>query len=160
MNTNQNIQTHMLWLWVILVGKSHTHRKILCCFFFHSVSLAIPTTLPPIRFNVFCFLASASNIALALLSFVCISCIVLCCIGFMVVAGWKFGLMEAICGNYSLEPLYRCSVFDCSDPMNLSLFLRGVVVLWCCGVVVLCHSVSGFIFVPPDHSHHLCGVFH
>jgi predicted RND superfamily exporter protein len=40
---------------------------------------------------------ATGNIGLAFLSFLCISCIVLCCIGFMVVAGWKFGLMEAIC---------------------------------------------------------------
>jgi predicted RND superfamily exporter protein len=40
---------------------------------------------------------ATGNILLALLSFFSICCIVLCCIGFLVIAGWNFGLMEAIC---------------------------------------------------------------
>ena len=40
---------------------------------------------------------ATGNLLIALLSFFCISCIVACCVGFMVIAGWDFGLMEAIC---------------------------------------------------------------
>ena len=40
---------------------------------------------------------ATQNILVAFLAFISISCIVMCCIGFMVLAGWSFGLMEAIC---------------------------------------------------------------
>ncbi len=40
---------------------------------------------------------ATTNVLLAALAFVAIACIVVSCIGFMVMAGWSFGLIEAIC---------------------------------------------------------------
>ena len=40
---------------------------------------------------------ATANIILALLAVGCIACIVVCCIGFLVLCGWSFGFIEAVC---------------------------------------------------------------